>query len=55
MRSDRRSSYRQWSMSLEEALAGETAGALEVIASGETVAGAQRYLEQRRARVEHDH
>ena len=43
MRSDRRSSYEQWGMSLDEALANETRLGLEVIASGETVAGAARF------------
>ncbi|HVF74104.1 MAG TPA: crotonase/enoyl-CoA hydratase family protein [Acidimicrobiales bacterium] len=43
MRADRRSSYEQWGMSLPDALARETALGLEVIASGETVAGAARF------------
>ena len=43
LRSDRRSSYEQWGMSLPDALARETALGLEVIASGETVAGAARF------------
>jgi enoyl-CoA hydratase len=43
MRADRRSSYEQWGLSLEDALARETALGLEVIASGETVAGAARF------------
>lgn len=43
MRSDRRSSYEQWGMGLDEALAHETRLGMEVIASGETVAGAARF------------
>ncbi|MBU6281613.1 crotonase/enoyl-CoA hydratase family protein [bacterium] len=43
MRADRLSSYRQWEMSIEEALRLETRDALEVIRSGETVAGASRF------------
>lgn len=43
MRSDRRSSYEQWGMSLEAALARETELGLEVIRSGETVEGASRF------------
>jgi len=43
MRADRRSSYEQWGTSLDEALARETALGWEVIASGETVAGAARF------------
>lgn len=43
MRADRRSSYEQWGLLLEDALARETALGLEVIASGETVAGAARF------------
>lgn len=43
MRSDRRSSYEQWGMALDEALAHETRLGMEVIASGETVAGAARF------------
>lgn len=43
MRADRRSSYRQWSLPLADALSEETTGGLEVIASGETVAGAARF------------
>ena len=43
MRSDRLSSYEQWPLSLEAAMANETRRGLEVIASGETVAGAARF------------
>lgn len=43
MRSDRRSSYEQWSLSLEEALRRETQLGLEVIRSGETLEGAKRF------------
>ena len=43
MRSDRRSSYEQWSMPMREAMANETRQGLQVIASGETVAGAARF------------
>ena len=37
------SSLRQWGMGLDDALALETAGGLDVIRSGETQAGAQRF------------
>jgi enoyl-CoA hydratase len=43
LRSDRLSSYRQWSLDQEEALHVETRLGNEVIASGETLAGAQRF------------
>ena len=43
MRSDRRSSYEQWDLDLEAAMARETDLGLAVIASGETVAGARRF------------
>ncbi|MEW6269020.1 MAG: crotonase/enoyl-CoA hydratase family protein [Thermodesulfobacteriota bacterium] len=43
VRNDRRSAYEQWNLSLEEALRNETRLGLEVIASGETVAGAARF------------
>jgi enoyl-CoA hydratase len=43
MRSDRRSSYEQWSMPMRDALANETVHGLEVIRSGETQAGAARF------------
>jgi len=45
MRGDRLSAYRQWNLSLEEALAEETRIGMEVIDSGETVAGARRFKE----------
>ena len=44
MRSDRLSSYEQWPLTLEAALANETRRGIEVIASGETVGGATRFL-----------
>ena len=43
MRGDRQSSYEQWGFGLEEALARETKIGMEVIASGETAAGAARF------------
>jgi enoyl-CoA hydratase len=43
MRADRLSSYAQWNASLDEALVCETEGGLEVIKSGETIAGAARF------------
>jgi len=43
LRSDRLSSYRQWSLSLEDALREETRLGLETIASGETLEGAARF------------
>jgi enoyl-CoA hydratase len=43
LRSDRLSAYRQWSLSLDEALLAETRLGREVIASGETREGAQRF------------
>ena len=43
MRSDRRSSYEQWTLPMREALANETGHGLEVIVSGETLAGAARF------------
>jgi enoyl-CoA hydratase len=43
LRSDRRSSYEQWGLPLTDALARETALGLEVIRSGETLAGASRF------------
>jgi enoyl-CoA hydratase len=42
-RSDRRSSYEQWDLSLAEALANETRHGLEVLRSGETLDGATRF------------
>lgn len=43
LRSDRLSSYRQWGLEQDEALRVETSLGNEVIASGETVAGAARF------------
>jgi enoyl-CoA hydratase len=43
MRSDRRSSYQQWDMSMADALANETRLGLGVIGSGETLDGAARF------------
>jgi enoyl-CoA hydratase len=43
MRSDRRSSFEQWDLSLADALANETRLGLGVIRSGETVEGASRF------------
>jgi enoyl-CoA hydratase len=43
MRSDRLSSYRQWGMSLDDALESETELGREVIRSGETREGASRF------------
>jgi enoyl-CoA hydratase len=43
VRGDRRSAYEQWSLSLEDALRNETRLGMEVIASGETLAGAARF------------
>jgi enoyl-CoA hydratase len=43
LRSDRRSSYEQWGMGLDEALANETRLGLETMATGETYAGASRF------------
>jgi len=43
MRSARRSSYDQWGLTLDGALRVETRLGLEVIKSGETLAGAQRF------------
>ncbi len=45
LRSDRRSSYDQWSLDLGEALTNETRLGLATIASGETRAGAQRFAD----------
>ena len=44
MRSDRESSYEQWSLSLAEALVNERHLGLEVIRSGETQQGAERFV-----------
>ncbi|MBL8776942.1 MAG: crotonase/enoyl-CoA hydratase family protein [Acidimicrobiales bacterium] len=43
LRSDRESSYRQWGLPLDDALALETDLGLEVIRSGETAEGATRF------------
>jgi enoyl-CoA hydratase len=43
LRSDRASAYEQWGLSMDEALLNETRRGLEVIGSGETLAGAQRF------------
>ena len=43
LRSDRESSYDQWSLSLDDALLRETELGLTVIASGETQEGAARF------------
>jgi enoyl-CoA hydratase len=43
MRSDRRCAYDHWSLELDEALLHETRLGLEVIRSGETLDGAQRF------------
>ena len=45
MRGDRLSAYRQWNLSLEDALSEETRIGQQVIDSGETVAGARRFKE----------
>ena len=43
MRNDRLSSYRQWGLSIDEALREETRLGMEVIGSGETQRGASRF------------
>ena len=43
MRSDRMSVYEQWSVDTSEALRNESQHGLDVIASGETLAGAQHF------------
>ncbi|MDO8362235.1 MAG: crotonase/enoyl-CoA hydratase family protein [Actinomycetota bacterium] len=43
MRRDRQSSYQQWALPFEQAMANETALGLETILSGETAAGAARF------------
>ena len=43
MRADRLSSYTQWSETLDDALREETRKGLDVIKSGETMAGAERF------------
>jgi enoyl-CoA hydratase len=47
LRSDRLSSYEQWSLTLEDALHHETRRGLEVLQSGEALAGARRFVEGR--------
>jgi len=47
LRSDRLSSYEQWSLTTEEALRNETRHGLEVIQSGEALTGARRFVEGR--------
>jgi enoyl-CoA hydratase len=43
LRADRLSSYGQWSLPLDQALVAETRGGLDVVRSGETLAGAERF------------
>ena len=43
LRSDRRSSYDQWGLDLTDALTRETALGIDVLRSGETLAGAARF------------
>ena len=43
LRADRLSALRQWDLEEEDAIANEMRGGLEVIASGETLAGATRF------------
>jgi enoyl-CoA hydratase len=43
LRADRLSSYEQWSLPLDRALLAETRGGREVLRSGETRAGAERF------------
>jgi enoyl-CoA hydratase len=43
LRADRASSYQQWDLTLDEALANETRLGLEVIRSGESASGASRF------------
>lgn len=45
LRNDRRSSYAQWGTGLDEALRYETEVGLETLSSGETIAGATRFVE----------
>ncbi len=45
LRSDRLSSYEQWSFPLEDALRNETRHGLEVLNSGESFTGARRFVE----------
>src|SRR4029079_5392672 len=43
LRADRRASYEQWGMACRDAIKNEAHLGLEVIRSGETIAGAQRF------------
>jgi enoyl-CoA hydratase len=43
LRADRLSALRQWDLEEQDAIANEMRGGLEVIASGETLAGATRF------------
>jgi len=43
MRSDRLSAYEQWSLPFDEAMRNEARRGLEVVRSGETRAGAERF------------
>lgn len=45
LRSDRLSSYEQWSLSLEEAFRNEATHGIEVLRSGESLTGARRFVE----------
>ena len=45
LRSDRLSAYKQWSAPLEAALEGEFRRGMDVVASGETMTGAERFAE----------
>ena len=45
LRNDKRSALRQWDLDEESAIADEMRGGLEVIASGETLAGATRFAQ----------
>ncbi len=45
MRSDRESSYAQWDLTMDAAMANETRLGIEVLRSGETLRGAQRFAE----------
>jgi enoyl-CoA hydratase/carnithine racemase len=45
LRSDRLSAYEQWPLGMEEAIEGEWRRGLDVIASGESTAGAARFAE----------
>jgi enoyl-CoA hydratase len=45
LRSDRLSSYEQWTLDLPAALLNETRRGMDVVASGETVAGALRFAQ----------